>query len=104
MSQVPTATHPIIGPDRNDDLRVVLFVRLQPGNKLADALRDRLKSALRAQASPRHVPTRILAVPEIPRTISGKIVELATSTDEMVVFYVRSGGLGQLDLTADSIA
>jgi acetoacetyl-CoA synthetase len=67
----------VIGQDWRGDLRVVLFVRLQPGSELDDALRDRLRSALRAQASPRHVPTKILDVPEIPRTISGKVVELA---------------------------
>ena len=67
----------VIGQDWNSDVRVVLFVRLQPGNHLDDALRERLKAALRRHASPRHVPAKILDVPAIPRTISGKVVELA---------------------------
>jgi acetoacetyl-CoA synthetase len=56
---------------------VVLFVVMQPGYSLDDELRERIRSAIREHASPRHVPARILAVPDIPRTLSGKIVELA---------------------------
>lgn len=67
----------VIGQDWNDGLRIVLFVKLQPGTELDDTLRDRMTNALRSQASPRHVPAKILDVPEIPRTISGKVVELA---------------------------
>ncbi len=67
----------VIGQDWDGDVRVVLFVRMQPGEALDDALRDRLKAALRRHASPRHVPAKILDVPAIPRTISGKVVELA---------------------------
>ena len=59
------------------DTRIVLFVRLQGGAALNDALCDRVRAALRAQASPRHVPAKILAVDDIPRTLNGKIVELA---------------------------
>jgi acetoacetyl-CoA synthetase len=58
-------------------VRVVLFVVLKPGLKLDDALRERIKSRIRAGASPRHVPARIVQVADIPRTKSGKITELA---------------------------
>jgi acetoacetyl-CoA synthetase len=56
---------------------VVLFVRLQPGHVLDAALERRLRDAVRSRASPRHVPAKILAVADIPRTMNGKIVELA---------------------------
>ena len=55
----------------------MLFVRLQTGSSLTDALKEKIKKTIRADASPRHVPAKIIAVPDIPRTISGKIVELA---------------------------
>jgi acetoacetyl-CoA synthetase len=58
-------------------MRVVLFVRLQPGYVLDAALERRLRDAVRSRASPRHVPAKILAVPDIPRTMNGKLVELA---------------------------
>ena len=67
----------VIGQDWQSDVRIVLFVRMQAGYVLDDALRERLRAALRSQASPRHVPARILEVPDIPHTRSGKIVELA---------------------------
>ncbi|MEP0322903.1 acetoacetate--CoA ligase [Bauldia litoralis] len=66
-----------IGQDWEDDVRIVLFVRLSPGAMLDDGLVARIKSAIRSGASPRHVPARIVAVDDIPRTKSGKIVELA---------------------------
>ena len=64
-------------PDRPSDVRVVLFVRLRDGMRLDDALGDRIKATIRANATPRHVPAKIVQVPDIPRTRSGKIVELA---------------------------
>ena len=64
-------------PDRPSDVRVVLFVRLRDGMRLDDALEDRIKATIRANATPRHVPAKIVQVPDIPRTRSGKIVELA---------------------------
>ncbi len=67
----------VIGQDWDNDVRVVLFVRLRDGLTLDDALRERLRAAIRRNATPRHVPAKIVAVPEIPRTRSGKIVELA---------------------------
>ncbi len=57
--------------------RIVLFVRLAPGAVLDDALRGRIARRLREHASPRHVPARIVAVGDLPRTRSGKLVELA---------------------------
>uniref|UniRef100_UPI003F832EB0 acetoacetate--CoA ligase n=1 Tax=Immundisolibacter sp. TaxID=1934948 RepID=UPI003F832EB0 len=66
-----------VGHDIGDDVEVVLFVRLADGVALDDALKKRLRDAIRSNVSPRHVPAHILAVPDIPRTISGKIAELA---------------------------
>lgn len=59
------------------DVRIVLFVRLRDGVALDDALRDRIRKAIRAETSPHHVPKVIAAVPDIPRTVSGKISEIA---------------------------
>lgn len=66
-----------IGQDWEDDVRVVLFVRLAPGVSLDEGLSKTIRDRIRIGASPRHVPAKIVAVPEIPRTKSGKIVELA---------------------------
>ena len=67
----------VIGQDWDNDVRIVLFVRLREGMKLDDALASRIKSHIRANTTPRHVPARIVQVADIPRTKSGKIVELA---------------------------
>jgi len=64
-------------PGALGDERVVLFVKLAPGATLDAALEARLRAAIREGASPHHVPARILAVTDIPRTRSGKLVELA---------------------------
>ena len=66
-----------IGQRWQDDVRVVLFVVLREGVELTDALRDEIRSVIRSNTTPRHVPAKIVQVPEIPRTRSGKIVELA---------------------------
>ena len=66
-----------IGQDWQDDVRVVLFVVLQPDLILDDELIGTIRSAIRAETTPRHVPRFVIQVPDIPRTISGKIVELA---------------------------
>jgi len=66
-----------IGQDWQGDTRVVLFVVLRDGVLLDDALQEVICRAIRGGASPRHVPAKIVAVDDIPRTISGKIVELA---------------------------
>jgi acetoacetyl-CoA synthetase len=67
----------VIGQDVADDVRIVLFVKLADGFELTDQLRDQIKSAIRRNCSPRHVPARIVAVPDVPRTRSGKLVEIA---------------------------
>ena len=66
-----------IGQDWEDDVRVVLFVRLASGVTLTDDLTKAIKNRIRVGASPRHVPAKVIAVTDIPRTKSGKIVELA---------------------------
>ncbi len=67
----------VIGQQWDDDTRVVLFVRMADGHNMNDDLRAAIKAAIRTGASPRHVPAKILQVPDIPRTRSGKISELA---------------------------
>jgi len=64
-------------PESLGDVRIVLFVRLREGVELTDELRDRIKRTIREHTTPRHVPAKILAVDDIPRTKSGKLVELA---------------------------
>ena len=66
-----------VGQDWQGDVRVVLFLRLQPGATLDESLVARIRDTLRREASPRHVPAKILAVADIPRTLSGKISEAA---------------------------
>lgn len=66
-----------IGQQWQDDVRVVLFVRLREGLTLDEALEQRIRQVIRANTTPRHVPAKIVAVMDIPRTISGKVVELA---------------------------
>jgi acetoacetyl-CoA synthetase len=67
----------VVGQEVSHDVRVVLFVRLREGLALDEALAERIRRQIRTHATPRHVPARILQVPEVPRTISGKVVELA---------------------------
>ena len=66
-----------VGQDWQGDVRVVLFVRLQPGVEIDEALRREIRSTIRAYTTARHVPAKIIAVPDIPRTLSGKATELA---------------------------
>ena len=67
----------VVGQEWQGDVRVVLFVVLAEGENLTEALQQRIRRAIREGASPRHVPAVIATVPEIPRTVSGKVVELA---------------------------
>ncbi len=67
----------VIGQDWDGDVRVVLFVKLRPGVTLDDELTTRIKTQIRNGCTPRHVPARVVQVADIPRTKSGKIVELA---------------------------
>ena len=67
----------VIGQQWDGDVRVVLFVILQSGVELDEALESNIRSHIRVNATPRHVPARIVQVTDIPRTRSGKITELA---------------------------
>jgi acetoacetyl-CoA synthetase len=67
----------VVAQEWEDDTRIVLFVRLREGATLDDALREEIRRRIRAATSPHHVPRRIVQVADIPRTISGKITELA---------------------------
>lgn len=78
VEQLPEVLESIaVGQRWDGDERVILFVRLCEGITLDDALRERIKKQIRDNTTPRHVPAKILQVPDIPRTISGKISELA---------------------------
>lgn len=78
VEQLPEILEAIcIGQTWDDDVRVVLFVRLAAGVVLDDELEKRIRAKVKTGASPRHVPARIVAVADIPRTKSGKITELA---------------------------
>ena len=66
-----------IAQEWDNDVRVVLFVVLKSGVDLTDALVKTIKASIKDGASPRHVPAKVIAVPELPRTKSGKLVELA---------------------------
>ena len=67
----------VVGQDWAGDVRVVLFVVLAGDQSLDDSLRDRIRAVIRDNTTPRHVPGKILQVTDVPRTLSGKIVELA---------------------------
>jgi len=67
----------VVGQDWDGDVRIVLFVRLRSGHNLDPGLEERIRGRIRQHASPHHVPKRIVQVADIPRTISGKITELA---------------------------
>ncbi|MCB1495483.1 MAG: acetoacetate--CoA ligase [Bauldia sp.] len=78
VETIPEVTEALaIGQDWDGDVRIVLFVRLKEGVDLDEELIGRIKSVIRRGATPRHVPARVVAVRDIPRTKSGKIVELA---------------------------
>ncbi|TWH00610.1 acetoacetyl-CoA synthetase [Mesorhizobium sp. J18] len=78
VEQLPEVLEAIcIGQDWDGDVRVVLFVRLAEGVTLDEELEKKIRNKIRTGASPRHVPARIVAVADIPRTKSGKITELA---------------------------
>ena len=78
VEQLPEVMESVaVGQHWRGDERIVLFVRLRDGVQLDDALRERIKRQIRENTTPRHVPAVIAQVPDIPRTISGKISELA---------------------------
>jgi acetoacetyl-CoA synthetase len=78
VEQIPEVTEAIcIGQNWDQDVRIVLFVRLREGLTLDNELVKRVRKKVRDGASPRHVPARIVQITDIPRTRSGKISELA---------------------------
>ena len=78
VEQVPEVVEALaIGQNFDNDVRIVLFVRLKDGVTLDEALASRIRAQIRSGASPRHVPAKIVKVTDIPRTKSGKITELA---------------------------
>ena len=78
VEQIPEVVEALaIGQEWDHDVRIVLFVRLAPGASLDERLTSAIRTKIRTGASPRHVPARVVAVADIPRTKSGKITELA---------------------------
>jgi acetoacetyl-CoA synthetase len=67
----------VVGQNWNNDVRVILFVKMAPGHALNETLQQKIKKAIATSASPRHVPAKIIAVPDIPYTLNMKKVELA---------------------------
>jgi acetoacetyl-CoA synthetase len=78
VEQIPDVLEALaVGQTWQDDVRVVLFLRLAEGAVLDQALIDRIRQRIRSNCTPRHVPAKILAIADIPRTMNGKIAELA---------------------------
>ena len=67
----------VIGQSWKNDIRIILFVVLNSGYYLNNEIRDKIKKTIRSNASPRHVPSKIISISEIPKTKNGKLVELA---------------------------
>ena len=67
----------VVGQDWNNDVRVILFVKLAEGIELTDELKNKINQTIRTNASPRHVPAKIISVPAVPYTLNMKKVELA---------------------------
>ncbi len=67
----------VVGQEWKNDVRVILFVKMMPGYALTDQLKDKIRQTIRTNASPRHVPAKIIAVPDVPYTLNMKKVELA---------------------------
>ena len=70
----------VVGQSWDNDIRIVLFIILNKNHNISDNLIKKIKQQIRENASPRHVPSKIIAVKDIPRTKSGKIVELAVKS------------------------
>ena len=66
-----------VGQEWRGDVRIVLFVRLREGLSLDEPLVEGIRGVIRSNATPRHVPAKIIQVPDLPRTLNGKLVELA---------------------------
>ena len=67
----------VVGQHWNNDVRVILFVKLAEGYELTEELEAKIRSDIRAKASPRHVPAKIIACPDMPYTLNTKKVEIA---------------------------
>ena len=67
----------VVGQSRDNDIRIILFVVLNSGYKLDKELKEKIKKSIRSKASPRHVPSKIISIFDIPKTKNGKLVELA---------------------------
>ena len=67
----------VIGQSWKNDIRIILFIVLNEGYNLTDEIIDKIKKAIKINASPRHVPSKIISILEIPKTKNGKLVELA---------------------------
>jgi acetoacetyl-CoA synthetase len=67
----------VVGQDWDDDVRIILFVKLREGIQLTTTLIGKIKATISTNCTPRHVPAKVIVVPDIPYTISGKKVELA---------------------------
>jgi acetoacetyl-CoA synthetase len=85
----------VVGQDWEGDVRVVLFVRLKEGVTLDESLRQRIRQEIRTHASPHHVPRKIIQVADLPRTINGKLSELAVKAT------IHGRALGNSDALAN---
>jgi acetoacetyl-CoA synthetase len=68
-----------VGQNLGEDQRIILFIKMAPGQRLSEELKEKIRRALRAEASPKHVPALILEVPDIPYTLNMKKVETAVA-------------------------
>jgi len=67
----------VVGQTWKNDIRIILFVVLNQGHNLTLSLKDKIKKTIRSSASPRHIPSKIISISDIPKTKNGKLVELA---------------------------
>ena len=66
-----------VGQEWDNNIRIILFVTLREGSTLTEELKKQIKTIIKTNASPHHVPAKIIAIPGVPRTVNGKIVEVA---------------------------
>ena len=71
----------VVGQDWENDVRIVLFVKMAPNHQLSEALQNKIRKMIRENASPRHVPKKIISIPAVPYTLNMKKVELAVKKD-----------------------
>jgi len=83
----------VVGQEWKGDVRVILFAKMAEGRELTEELKNKIRQTLRVNASPRHVPGKIIAVPDIPYTLNMKKVELA----------VKKAIQGQVILNKDAL-